>query len=61
MKPDGKFDALCKNAVRGSENPNDLVVLALLERDADKCASLLYEDIVQMRCYDYKSTQYVVF
>ena len=63
VKLDGKLNALCKNAVavEGSENPNDLAVLVKLDAKADTCASLLYEEIVQMRCYDYDSTQYVVF
>jgi hypothetical protein len=63
VKLDEKLNALCKNAVavEGSENPNDLVVLVKLDAKADKCASLLYEKIVNMRCYDHKSTQYVVF
>lgn len=61
VKPDEEFNALCKNAVRGSEDPNDLVVLAFPNATADKCVSFLFEEIVCMRCYDYKSRQYVVF
>jgi hypothetical protein len=61
VRPDVELKAPRTNAVEGSEDPNELVVLALLEKTADKYASLLYEEIVCMRCYDYEGTQYVVF
>jgi hypothetical protein len=60
VKPDANFNALCKHAVEGSENPNDLVVLIKNEK-VDKYVSLLYEEILKYRCYDHKKKQYVVF
>ena len=63
MKPDEKLIAPSKNAVavKGSEDPNHLVVLVKQDAKADKFASLLYEEIVDIGCYEHKSTQYAVF